>query len=521
MADKTAPPPALAVSTREVELKLHAEPQHLIMLAGHPVLQAMAAGPAVVWRQTTTYYDTPDLLLAARGVALRVRVQDDECITQAVKTLNSIAAGDSAAVAVRREWVWLLNDDNPNLAVLNAPGVNQMVPPEALNNLHPIFATEIRRTGVTVRIDAQTAIDVAFDVGVVRAGARLHPISEIELELRSGKVGPLFDLALQLQEIVPLRIAGESKAEAGYRLVTGKLPEPVQSEPVALSPATTVAEAFRHVVRHCLRQLLQNEDCALMALSPAYNGTADNGAGMLAIRHIRHALRRLRHCLTLYQPMIASPTAPDFADQCRVLERRLRPARDWSVVAQVLHQAGLDPVDNASIRIAAAAARAAILAPEFTRLVLSAGGWLEQERWCERAKETLLAQVTQPIADYAAPWLDQMYKRTRKIDYAKMRSQEMRQLHRSLRRLHDAAESFRGLYPPTQSRPFMAMLTELRHALDVVNDLRMTRDLLHDAEGRHETARDALLERLQAEGLANLAPSWHRFKTAEPFWRRK
>lgn len=523
MATDPLAPPAAAVSGREIELKLHAEPHHLARLVLHPGLLAIADGPAKVWRQTTTYYDTPELALAGRGVALRVRLDDDGRAVQTIKTLNCAAAGDTAAVAVRREWDWPLPDDNPDPSLLTTSGVDQLVPAEALPELRPIFATEIRRTVLVVRPDAQTVIEVAFDVGVVRNGGRQHAISEIELELRSGAVGPLFDLALELQAVVPLRIAGESKAEAGYRLVTGRPAAPASSEPVALSPATTVAEAFRHIVRHCLRQILQNEDCALMALTEPAAGD------IAAVRYIRHALRRLRHGLVLFGPVIASRSAGGFADQCRVLGRRLRPARDWSIVGAALRQAGLPlaedaPVpgaDGAAARAAADKARDAILAPEFTGLVLACGGWLEHERWSEDADDALRRQLTQPIGDFAGPWLEDLYRRLRKAGLERVDAEELQRVRRRLRQLSYAAEGLRSLYPPALVRPFMALLLELRALVDDTDDLRRSRELLRASGVRFDRAQEATLERAWHDGQSRLPEVWRRFKQVEPFWKRE
>ncbi len=526
MATPTVSPHAAGVSGREIELKLHSEPQFLHQLAEHQMLTAIAVGPAVVRRQTTTYYDTPDQLLAARGVAFRVRLEDDGRVTQAVKTLNCMSAGDTAAVAIRREWEWPLLEDEPNLALLGRDGVDQLVPSHLLPLLRPLFATEIRRTVLVIRPDALTTIEAAFDIGVVRAGARQLPISEIELELRAGKVGHLFDLARELQSIVPLRIAGESKAEAGYRLVTGKPPAPFQSEPTSLSPATTAAEAFRHIVRHCLRQLLHNEDCAVLALE-GVPGRTD----LTAVRNMRHALRRLRHCLTLFGPVIsaaAGPQAAEFAEQCRTLGRRLAPASNWSIVEPVLRLAGVElrasaPVPGTDSEAAAqanVAARKAILAPEFTALVLSCGGWLEQDRWSDEVDEEQRRLLGQPITEIVSPWLEDLYKKVRKSGYDKGGEEDLKRLRRRLRRLFDAADGFRGLFALALARPFMAGLVNLRRVLDDIDDLRQTNDLLRAPGIPADTARSALLVRRISEGHDQLPEIWKRFRQLEPFWKR-
>ena len=528
MVPESASRHAAGVSGREIELKLHSEPQYLARLAEHPALTAIASGPVEVRSQVTAYYDTPDLRLAGRGVALRVRVEDGARITQAVKTFNSLAAGDTAAVAVRREWEWTLQENAPNLAVLGRDGLDQLIPPELLPALGPLFSTEIRRSVLTLRPDALTVIEAAFDIGVVRANDRELPVSEIELELKSGKVGPLFDLALELQGIVPLRIAAESKAEAGYRLVTGGSPVPFQSEPTALSPATSAAEAFRHLVRHCLRQLLHNEDCALLALSEG------PGGDLTAVRNMRHALRRLRHALMLFQPVIsaaAGPRAVAFAQQCRTLGRRLAPASNWSIVGTVLVRAGVALPPGAAVPgvrsdaavEAAEVARVAVLAPEFTALVLSCGGWLEQDRWCQDASAEQHRQLEQPVAEVVSPWLEELYRKVSKAGDEKGEKSDtdgLNRLRRRLRRLFDATDSFRGVFPPAQARPFMAGLAELRGILDDVDDLRQTRDLLRTPGIPADATRSALMERRISEGLARLPETLRRFRRLEPFWKR-
>ena len=521
MAHESAVSPTAGTAGREIELKLRTDPGDMVRLVRHPALLAMADGAEQVRRQTTTYYDTPDLRLAAQGVSLRVRLEDNGRISQTVKTLNCADAGDTAAVAVRREWEWVLAGEAPDLSLLKGANVTHLVSPEALTTLVALFVTEIRRTTLSVRLDAQTTVEIALDMGVVRAGDRMHPVSEIELELRSGRVGPLFDLALRLQGIVPLRIASESKAEAGYRLVTGRPPVPDQSEPAALSPATTVAEAFRHVVRHCLRQLLHNEDCALAALAEPGGGDGR------AVRFIRYALRRLRYGLELFEPVIASSDAAVFATQCRALARRLEPARDWSMVGPLTRLAGIGSgegiapgTDSFAARNAAADAREAILAPEFTTLVLTCGGWLEQERWCERADPEIRRQLGRPVTEEIGPWLDRVYRRVRKAGIEQGDPEALKRLRRRLRRLHDAADGFRGLFPLAATRPFLAALVDLRTLVDEIQDLRRVDSLLREAGVRLGSEDHRRLAQRGRDSLSQLPEAWRRFKDAEPFWKR-
>ena len=56
----------------------------------------------------------------------------------------------------------------------------------------------------TTTAESLTAIEVALDTGEIRAGTTYRPISEVELELKAGPVTALFDLARELQRIVPV-----------------------------------------------------------------------------------------------------------------------------------------------------------------------------------------------------------------------------------------------------------------------------------------------------------------------------
>ncbi len=78
-------------------------------------------------------------------------------------------------------------------------------------------------------LDFQGAqIELCMDQGEVRTGPRSLPICELELELKSGEPKRLFELALAILEIVPFELETVSKAEQGYRLLSGYERHPVK-----------------------------------------------------------------------------------------------------------------------------------------------------------------------------------------------------------------------------------------------------------------------------------------------------
>ena len=523
-APPNAPAPVSAV--REVEMKLLLDPRDLPRVPDLPALKTVAEGPPAVRFLRTVYYDTPDRRLFAGGVALRVRQEGDRFV-QTLKTLNAAASGDSAAVAIRKEWDWTVSTESPDMAPLDAEGVAALVPEDARKALVPLFTTEFQRTTLLVRPDALTSIEVAVDEGRITAGNACARISEVELELKSGRTGRLFDLALALQRSLPARIGTESKAEVGYRLVTGRLPVPALPEPLGLTPVTTVAEAYRHIVRHGLRLLLANEACALA------------GGEVEGLHQMRVALRRLRTAIRLFRPLTGEPDACQAGDGIRWFSRQLGPARDWDVLlshgVEPFAATAKVPADTlaalaAAVREArrapAQAAVEAIQSPRCTGLILALGSWLEEGAWQSGAAAEVRAQFDRPMAELSGPWLAAQHakalKAGRDLDGADAAARD--RLRRRLRKLRHTAEFFRGLYAETATVPFIAALDAVLGALDAEHDATVARDLLRGLSAdqpEHRAAADATARWLskQADKRRKALPGlWKTFRDVAVFW---
>lgn len=531
----TQPPkPAPRSPGREIELKLLADPADLPRIAGLPLpVPPLDAGPPVTRRQRTLYYDTPGLDLMARGVALRIRIEEGPVeegrAEQSLKTLPSGTPGDSAAVAVRREWDWPLpmgagGTVAPDFTLIDADGAGPLIPADLRAALAPVFETDVTRTTRQLRPDPVSLVEMAVDHGAAVAGDRRTPISEVELELQAGGVGRLFDLALALNAAVPLRLATVSKAEMGYALVTGRAPAPALPEPLALSPLTTVAEAFRHIVRHGLRLWLANEACAV------------SGGDAEGLHQIRVALRRLRVALDLFGPWVHPPEA--VAKELRRLAKRLQPARAWDVVegAAVAPLAGLahPPQGLAALVHGVRSLRqptveeavAALDGPQTTRLVLTLAAWLEGGRWHAAAPAERRAHLDAPMSGTAPAWLAHLHARALKaaktLDPAGADSRE--RLRRRLRRLRTGVDFFRGLFPPDAVRAYAGPVDQAMAALDALHDADVARErLAYDRLGARpaRSARDAALRRLaQADKRrhAALPAAVKGLRTAPVFW---
>jgi len=198
----------------ETELKLSLSAPELPRLLAHPLLTQ--AGHTQ--RLHNTYFDTPDLALQQRRMAVRERLADEQWLLT-VKTSGHSQHGLSR----RQEW------EGPT-----TPGALQfdkLVDDAALAqnlmtlrpNLRALFCTDFeRQRWVIAHGGAQ--IEVALDQGRIHVpGTDLsEPLLELELELLSGPEEALMALADVLRQTpqgpVMLAPSDASKAQRGMGL---------------------------------------------------------------------------------------------------------------------------------------------------------------------------------------------------------------------------------------------------------------------------------------------------------------
>ena len=156
----------------ETELKLQLKPTDLPLLLAHPLL-ADATPAERLWN---TYFDTPDLALKTRRMAVRERLAGEVWLLT-VKTAGSSAGG----VSRRREWEGLTTPGALNFAALVDDATLAAELMALRPALRPLFATDFaRRRWVLNHAGAQ--VEVALDEGTVSVpGTALsEPLLELE-----------------------------------------------------------------------------------------------------------------------------------------------------------------------------------------------------------------------------------------------------------------------------------------------------------------------------------------------------
>lgn len=499
----------------ERELKLAVRPDSLEAIKRVPLLEAV---PARHLHELTTYYDTAALDLMTEGAALRIRRRGNRLI-QTLKT----SAGSGIA-SERGEWEWDLGTDQPKLSLLGETPRGALA--EALDGrLMPVFKTDIDRVVRLIPSEDGAIAEIAIDAGEIIAGDAHAPVSEIELELKSGSnPAALYRLALRINEHVPLMLAPDSKAARGYRLFAGGRAKVVKAPRIDFPDDVTAAEGFREIVASALSHLAAN-----VGLAEA--GDAEG------VHQVRVALRRLRAALLVFKRTLDRRTSQYFSDSLRALGQLLGAARDWDVfVLETLATAKRDhpgagwPGELARAAAgrrleAQAQAAAALAGGGFTRLVLELSAWIEDG---VRDPAVLGGRLMgKPLKKVAATLLDRVEAkaRSRGSDIGHLNDEELHALRKTLKKLRYDAEFFESLYSREAVKAYRKQCEHLQDLLGQFNDARTTADLLPLlAEGDHRPvaaaeAAHAWAESRRIAALAEIGPAWTEFHDAAPFWK--
>jgi triphosphatase len=502
-----------AIAT-EIELKLRFAPARLREVLALPLL--LPARGAVTRKLAATYFDTPALDLSQRRIALRVRREGRRWV-QAVKGGGSAASG----VHQRLEIENLLQHPHPDLSLLPRHPLSKILQSKKVaGSLVPVMNTEITRSLRLLEPAPGVQIEVAIDRGVIRSARRRAQVCEIELELKSGPVSALFELAQQLAQAVPLALEHRSKAERGYALFRGAAAAPVKAAPVVLNRQMTAGRCFLEIAAVALAQVHANERGVADLQDPEY------------LHQMRVGIRRLRSAFSLFRDVLGEAAVPQVA-ALRTIAGALGPARDWDVFvsetlpmvrpALVAHVAAeaFEAVCRKCRQSARTRAKKLIKSNNYNQPMIALGGWL-----ATLGSDGGNAAWQQPAVDCAAQILAarhaRVLKRGRHLE--RRTAAELHRLRIAVKQLRYATEFFSSLFPGRSMTTLRDRLALLQDILGRINDSAVVRPLLSAAAGDDRefiAAAGIVTGWCEARGAAErsaLQNAWRRFRTARRPW---
>jgi triphosphatase len=443
--------------------------------AGDPDAEPNATG-LQRHKLSSTYFDTPDQWLSSHRMALRVR----RVGRKRIQTLKAPVAGP-AGLQNFQEIEAEIDSDRPQLAAITDAKLSRWFERENVwRRLRPVFETRFQRAAFLTD-HGDSKIEVAVDQGSIVSGGRRLPISEIELELKSGAPGALYELAeylaLQLAEEFPIRLGSETKAARGYALAEGIEPTPHKAQPITLPPDMSTEEAFVAIVNNCLDQLRANEEAVL--------STEDDEA----IHQFRVALRRLRAIVSAYRELVDDDVQAMISIDLRWMQRQFGPARDLDVlIAETLqpihnrlrNQPAFDQLLETAGTARTEARRAAHLAienPRYVSMLIQFYRHLHSGDW---RRASARARLGAPVGDFARPLLQSRHKRLVRLGarYQVLPEPELHRLRILAKKMRYAAEAFHSLYKPKPTKKYISALAAIQDSLGSLNDAFVSRQLL-------------------------------------------
>jgi len=506
----------------EIELKLLAPQGILAKLREMPVIVQHERNRGVIRRLETVYYDTPERALFQHGMSLRVR-RSGKHFVQTLKLLP----GTGRPLA-RRQWETPVDGMTPDLARLPTADIGDPVTTLAPDALVPAFATKVRRHARQLDLP-DASIEIVFDEGTIQAGTRQQVLSEIELELKSGNAGVLFDLGTQLLDVAPLQVGTQSKAERGYMLAFDVVQPAAKAEPVSITVEHAVDDVIALLVGSCWHHLLNN------------HAVAKEGSDPEGVHQMRVALRRLRTICALFRREIPSASFEAINSEARWLMQRLGQSRDWDVFSTTIVSrlaAATPEVDLGGLREAVerrrkssyGALEAVLADPRCSRFLLSLAHWVERRGWRNEIDSDALAVLSQPMPTLADKILARLHRKALKrgAQFRRLDSAAQHDLRIDLKKLRYAAEFFLPLYAGhAPAKRYVVRLARLQKSLgracDIANGRRLLGSIGQDDRAALHLAVGTVTgwqARDQIAVAKTLRKRWRRFKATPAFWGR-
>jgi inorganic triphosphatase YgiF len=517
----TARPPA----PHEIELRLEVAPPDLDRLQAVPLLALATATRRSVH---SVYWDTSGLHLHRAGISLRVR-EDDSRNVQTAETFGSGVAGLTDCIEVEST----LSAGVPDIDRVTDTGLREAILSQTVlagRALEPVLETEVERTTRCLEVEG-ASVELAIDVGEIRLRDGVLPVCELELGLLSGSDLALFDLALALNEHVPLRPFPAGKPERGFARLTGDARSPRRAQELVLPAEATLDSVLVAVTDDCLAQIVESRDAALRG---------DDAEG---VHQMRVGARRLRSALGLLKGVLPHEPVDRLRQQLRWLGSELGRARDLDVLlAERLDPPMRQRPDDGALkqlRDEASAARDAayervrwvLRSADYARLVLGLGRFLAARAWRDQPLTPRSARIFAPAAEVARSVLEKRHRRARQLgrEIDRLGIAELHELRIELKKLRYASETFGTLFERKPVGRTVRRLSSLQTVLGHLNDEVVAQQLLDEllermgseASAAHQRAAGFVLgwsahERTVA--LEDLERRWDRFVRTKRFW---
>lgn len=299
--------------TQEIELKFIVNPTALETV--RETLNSLESNHSDPQQLLNIYYETADNTLRRHDMGLRIRG-----VGSRYEMTLKIAGRVIGGLHQRPEYNVELSKPELDLSLFPGEIWPEGVDPKVLQaELTPLFNTDFAREKWVVSLDG-SKVEIALDLGEVKAGEHSEPLCELELELLEGETAAVLTLAKQLVNQPGLRQGNLSKAARGYHLAQGNIAREVKPLGVLrVVPKATVEQGLEGSLEMALAHWQYHEELWVRDC----NAKAAKASVVSAVGLVRHALAlfggivprkasaQLRNLLMSYETLLVQDLKAD------------------------------------------------------------------------------------------------------------------------------------------------------------------------------------------------------------------
>lgn len=342
-------------------------------------LERETGGSAKRRRLVSRYFDTDDDYLWRHEATLRLR-DDGEHRVQTMKR------GASSALD-RDEYEFETRGRTPDTTAFERTPLARLLKKRRVRRgLNARIDVDVTRDVSTANLPG-SKIETALDNGAIRSNGASLRFNELELELKEGESGALFELARRLCREAPISLNLISKAERGHLLAAGVWGKSSRASRPKIDSSMSSAEAFQSICRGCLHDFNLNME--------ALTGSDK----VEAIHQGRIALRRLRAALQLFKPVVEDEDFRKFDEELRWISHVFGKVRDLDVFQEEAFEPAasdgsipgsreLADLTNARRDRAHRKLNAAVASPRLRMLLVELMAWIEDGNWLRSDRAT-------------------------------------------------------------------------------------------------------------------------------------
>ena len=481
-----------------------------------------SASPPRKQKLRTIYFDSPSGDLRKNGFILRIRKNGRAGPVIGVKSASSTVNSPFARIEIEVR----SRDFEPDLTLFDNSTAAKLTRILGDHTLEAQFETQVNRQTIVVH-KGQSEIEVAFDDGGIITGQSRVPLTELELELKSGIEPDLYDLALQCTQSLPLRLDFVSKGEKGFRTCGKMGATSVKAETLRLRPRARIDEAATAILSNTLVHFIANWAAFRDAEHPE------------SIHQMRVALRRMRTGLVVFKRVLPPPEFDFLRTEAKRIASALGPARECDAFCETTNRGPLSQ-DNRQVnceallavvkdcRIGAYRSVVALIDDRGTTIfVLKVQRFLARmAQWNDLPGAGLKPALS--TRKFARQTLDMLNARVLKRGrgFPNITDEARHRLRISLKKLRYGAEFFGNLFDrPRKMRSYIDSASKFQDNLGVQNDAAMAKhflDKLSETSDRGTDRATGFVLGWYARGTSaadkSLSGAWKKFKRTRPFW---